>query len=135
MHKDMGLVSHVFNEDVLASMPGNLAVGHTRYSTSGASVLRNAQPVYCTSTVGDIAVAHNGNLINAVELRSEMESEGEVFDSTSDSEVMARLIVRNLAFARWSRAGSAADTWWRARPAPSTPSRASPSARSSPERW
>ncbi len=96
MHKDMGLVSHVFNEDVLASLPGHFAAAHTRYSTTGASVLRNAQPVYCQSLVGDIAVAHNGNLINAVELRSELEAEGEVFDTTSDSEVMARLIVREL---------------------------------------
>jgi amidophosphoribosyltransferase len=96
MHKDMGLISHVFNEDALGALPGQLAVAHTRYSTTGASVLRNAQPVYCTSTVGDIAVAHNGNLINAVRLRSEMEAEGDVFDSTSDTELIARLLVRRL---------------------------------------
>lgn len=96
MHKDMGLVSQVFNEDVLASLPGHMAVGHTRYSTSGASVLRNAQPIYCQSLVGDIAVAHNGNLINAIDLRAEMEAEGERFDSTSDTEVIARILVRNL---------------------------------------
>ena len=96
MHKDMGLVNQVFNEEVLASMPGSMAVGHTRYSTTGASVLRNAQPIFCTSMVGDIAVAHNGNLINARELRCELEAEGERFDSTADSEVIARLIVRHL---------------------------------------
>jgi amidophosphoribosyltransferase len=96
MHKDMGLVSQVFNEDVLRSLPGHMGVGHTRYSTTGASVLRNAQPVYCQSLVGEIAVAHNGNLINARELKLEMELEGEVFDSTSDSEILARLLVRNL---------------------------------------
>lgn len=96
MHKDMGLVSQVFNEEILRTLPGHLAVGHTRYSTTGASVLRNAQPIYCQSLVGEIAVAHNGNLVNARELRLEMEAEGEVFDSTSDSEILARLIVRNM---------------------------------------
>ncbi len=96
MHKGMGLVNQVFTDAVLETMPGEMAVGHTRYSTTGASVLRNAQPVYCQSLVGEIAVAHNGNLINAVELREEMEATGEHFDSTSDSEVLARMIVRNL---------------------------------------
>lgn len=96
MHKDMGLVSHVFNEDVLRVMEGDLAIGHTRYSTTGASVLRNAQPVFCQSLVGDIAVAHNGNLINTREMRAELESEGEVFDSTSDSEIIARMLVRHI---------------------------------------
>ncbi|HZH99252.1 MAG TPA: amidophosphoribosyltransferase [Fimbriimonadaceae bacterium] len=94
MHKDMGLVSQVFNEDILHNLPGHMAVGHTRYSTTGASVLRNAQPIFCQSLVGDIAVAHNGNLINTRELRAEMESEGEHFDSSSDSEIIARLLVR-----------------------------------------
>ncbi len=96
MHKDMGLVNQVFNEEILATLPGTLAVGHTRYSTTGASVLRNAQPIYCTSLVGDIAVAHNGNLINAAELREEMMAEGEHFDTTSDSEILARILVRNI---------------------------------------
>jgi amidophosphoribosyltransferase len=96
MHKDMGLVSHVFNEDILCQLPGRLAVGHTRYSTTGASVLRNAQPIHCTSNIGEIAVAHNGNLINARELRAEMEAEGEKFDSTSDSEVIARILVKHI---------------------------------------
>jgi amidophosphoribosyltransferase len=96
MHKDMGLVNQVFSPEALASMPGEMAVGHTRYSTTGASVLRNAQPIYCQSLVGDIAVAHNGNLINAKELREEMEAEGEIFDSTSDSEILARILVKRL---------------------------------------
>ncbi|MBX7135539.1 MAG: amidophosphoribosyltransferase [Fimbriimonadaceae bacterium] len=96
MHKDMGLVAQVFNEEILHTLPGNLAVGHTRYSTTGSSVLRNAQPIYCQSLVGEIAVAHNGNLINARELRAELEAEGEHFDGTNDSEVIARLMVRNL---------------------------------------
>lgn len=96
MHKDMGLVSQVFNEDILHSLPGEMGVGHTRYSTTGASVLRNAQPIFCQSLVGEIAVAHNGNLINAREIREELEAEGEVFESTNDSEVIARLLVRHM---------------------------------------
>lgn len=96
MHKDMGLVSQVFNEEILASMPGHMAVGHNRYSTTGSSVKRNAQPIFCQSLVGDIAVAHNGNLVNTRELRLEMEAEGEHFDSSSDSEIIARLLVRYL---------------------------------------
>lgn len=96
MHKDMGLVSQVFDEEVLSTLKGPLAVGHTRYSTTGSSVLRNAQPIFCQSQVGEIAVAHNGNLINAVELRQELTEQGERFDGTNDSEVIARLIVREL---------------------------------------
>lgn len=96
MHKDMGLVSQIFTEDLLKTLPGFISVGHTRYSTTGASALRNAQPIFCQSQVGEIAVAHNGNLINTKELRERMEAEGEHFDSTSDSEVMARLIVRHM---------------------------------------
>jgi amidophosphoribosyltransferase len=97
MHKDMGLVNQVFDAATLESLPGHMAVGHTRYSTTGASVLRNAQPVFCQSLVGEIAVAHNGNLINAKELREKMEAEGEHFDSTSDSEILARILVRHMA--------------------------------------
>ncbi len=96
MHKDMGLVSQVFHEELLETLPGDYAIGHTRYSTTGASVLRNAQPIYCTSVVGEIAVAHNGNLINAVELRTELEAEGERFDTSADSEVIARLLVKKM---------------------------------------
>ena len=96
MHREMGLVSQVFNEEILATLPGHMAVGHTRYSTTGASVLRNAQPIWCQSMIGDIAVAHNGNLINTRELRREMEAEGERFDSSSDSEIIARLLVKNM---------------------------------------
>jgi amidophosphoribosyltransferase len=96
MHKDMGLVNQVFGPAEMAALTGHIAVGHTRYSTTGASVLRNAQPVYCQSLVGEIAVAHNGNLINTRELRAEMQAEGEHFDSTSDSEILARILVRYL---------------------------------------
>jgi amidophosphoribosyltransferase len=94
-HKQMGLVAQVFDEAKLASLrPGHAAIGHTRYSTTGSSVIGNAQPISCTSVVGQVAVAHNGNLINTEELRAEMEAEGEVFETTNDSEVIARLIAR-----------------------------------------
>jgi amidophosphoribosyltransferase len=94
MHKEMGLVTQVFTEPILARLPGHLAIGHTRYSTTGSSVRRNAQPVSCTTLTGDLAVAHNGNLINAREIRHELEAQGEVFDTTNDSEVIAKLLAR-----------------------------------------
>ena len=96
MYKGMGLVNQVFNPEILGTMPGHLAVGHTRYSTTGASVSRNAQPIFCQSLVGDVAVAHNGNIINARELKAELEAAGERFDTTSDSEILARILARRL---------------------------------------
>ncbi len=96
MHKDVGLVSNVFNEDILKTLPGDMAVGHTRYSTTGASVIRNAQPVFCVSSVGEVAVAHNGNLINTAELRAELIAEGEHLETSADSELIARIFVKNL---------------------------------------
>ena len=89
--KGMGLVNQVFTPEILETMPGHVAVGHTRYSTTGASVSRNAQPIFCQSLVGDVAVAHNGNIINALELREELEAEDERFDTSSDSEILARI--------------------------------------------
>lgn len=97
MSKGMGLVSQVFDEAVLTSLPGHAAIGHTRYSTTGASVLRNAQPIFCTSAVGEIAVAHNGNLINALEVRRELVAQGEQFDTTADSELIARMIANGIS--------------------------------------
>ncbi|MBX3112809.1 MAG: hypothetical protein KF857_12490, partial [Fimbriimonadaceae bacterium] len=94
MRKGMGLVGVVFTD--LGDLPGEMAVGHTRYSTTGASVLANAQPIHCVSTVGEIAVAHNGNLVNTKELRAELIAEGVDLQTTADSEVIAQLIVRNL---------------------------------------
>lgn len=96
MHKDMGLVANVFDQDTLDALPGHMAIGHNRYSTTGASVLRNAQPLFCQSLVGEIGVAHNGNLINARELREEMQEQGEYFDTTSDTEVLARILVKHM---------------------------------------
>lgn len=95
IHKEMGLVTQVFDEQTLADMKGDIAIGHTRYSTTGSSVKRNAQPIYCSSAVGDIAVAHNGNLINTEEIREEMAAAQVAFESTNDSEVIAQLIARN----------------------------------------
>lgn len=95
MFKGMGLVTQVFNEETLAGLEGHIAVGHTRYSTTGSSVLQNAQPIFCASKVGSIAVVHNGNLINAHALRLELQAKGIEFDSTSDSEVIAKLIMHS----------------------------------------
>lgn len=92
----LGLVNQVFDAYKLKQLPGHIAVGHTRYSTTGGNHLKNAQPVFCTSMIGDIAVAHNGNLTNTRELRAEMERDGEVFTGTSDSEILARILVRSL---------------------------------------
>lgn len=99
MHKDMGLVTQVFDEEVLAGLRGHVAIGHTRYSTTGSSVLRNAQPLQACLNANsphdesrNVAVAHNGNLVNTEALRSEMEGRGIVFETTNDSEVIARLI-------------------------------------------
>ncbi|MBI2844139.1 MAG: amidophosphoribosyltransferase [Armatimonadetes bacterium] len=95
VHKDMGLVTQVFNEEILATLKGGLAIGHTRYSTTGSSVLRNVQPISCESRNGCISIAHNGDLINATDIRSELEADGVVFETTNDSEVIAKLISRS----------------------------------------
>lgn len=94
--KKMGLVSQVFTEKTLKSLPGHMAVGHNRYSTTGSSKKRNAQPIVCLTQIGEIAVAHNGNLINAEALRKELVAQGETFSMSSDSEVIAKLLVRYL---------------------------------------
>jgi amidophosphoribosyltransferase len=95
MHKDMGLVSRIFDEHVLQGLRGHAAIGHNRYSTTGSSMLKNAQPFVCESKWGTIAIGHNGNLINTVALRAELEAKGETFDSTSDTEVMVRMIAHS----------------------------------------
>src|SRR4051794_8261652 len=91
-HKGMGLVSQVFRGSVLHELPGKSAVGHTRYSTTGSSHLRNAQPLTGDSSRGRIAVAHNGNLTNAAELRDELEASGSIFQTTVDSEIVLHLL-------------------------------------------
>src|SRR5499425_987781 len=92
VHKDMGLVADIFVEDVLARLRGTLAIGHTRYSTAGDSALLNAQPILVQSNKGSIAVAHNGNLVNAAPLRARLESQGSIFQTNSDTEVIVHLI-------------------------------------------
>jgi amidophosphoribosyltransferase len=92
MHKAMGLVADIFTEDVLSRLVGKLAIGHTRYSTCGDSALLNAQPILVQSNKGVIAVAHNGNLVNAQEIRSRLESQGSIFQTSSDTEVLVHLI-------------------------------------------
>jgi amidophosphoribosyltransferase len=95
VHKAMGLVSDIFTGPVIASLPGALAIGHTRYSTTGDSALLNAQPIRVDCNKGMIAVAHNGNLVNAGAIRSRLEAEGSIFQTTSDTEVIVHLIAHS----------------------------------------
>ena len=92
--KGMGLVSEVFNTDELVHKIGNAAIGHVRYSTTGSSNLANAQPLFAQSVMGAIALAHNGNLINANRLRNELELDGAIFQTSSDSEVILNLLAK-----------------------------------------
>lgn len=94
VHKDMGLVNEVFLPDTLGKLKGNIGVGHTRYSTAGSSTRENAQPLVLNYVKGILGLAHNGNLINALELRKELEYTGAIFQTTIDSEVIAYLIAR-----------------------------------------
>jgi amidophosphoribosyltransferase len=90
----MGLVSQVFKGDILHDMVGRIAVGHTRYSTTGSSHLRNAQPLTVDCARGQIAIAHNGNLTNAAQLREELEARGSIFQTTVDSEIILHLLAQ-----------------------------------------
>ncbi|HEY6097439.1 MAG TPA: class II glutamine amidotransferase, partial [Candidatus Deferrimicrobium sp.] len=94
-HKEMGLVADIFSEEILARLPGNVAIGHVRYSTTGSSELKNAQPLVVDFESGSIAVAHNGNLVNAQELKRELEVSGSIFQSSMDTEVFVHLIARS----------------------------------------
>ncbi len=91
-HRAMGLVADIFTEEVLSKLHGNLAIGHTRYSTAGDSALFNAQPIMVQSNKGMMALAHNGNLVNAQEIRQRLESHGSIFQTNSDTEVIVHLI-------------------------------------------
>lgn len=93
-HKEMGLVSEVFHQDTIASLHGNIGIGHVRYSTAGASCLANAQPIVLSYLKGTLALAHNGNITNADELRLELQKEGAVFNGSSDSETIAYRIAK-----------------------------------------
>lgn len=94
-HRGMGLVSENFDEAILASLPGDVAVGHTRYSTTGSTVLANAQPCNVNTRCGPLAIAHNGNLTNAVEIKRELVERGAIFTTSSDTEVLVHLIARS----------------------------------------
>ncbi len=96
-YKGLGLVSDVITADALKALPGHVAIGHNRYSTTGSTTLENAQPLLVTYQGGRLAVAHNGNLVNARELKTEMESGGSIFQTTMDSEVLVHLIARSRA--------------------------------------
>src|SRR5246127_2553509 len=91
-YKAMGLVADIFTEEVLSQLHGTLAIGHTRYSTAGDSALLNAQPILVQSNKGRVALAHNGNLVNAPEVRARLETQGSIFQTNSDTEVIVHLI-------------------------------------------
>ena len=96
-HRGMGLVADVFPEPVLQGLPGDVAIGHARYSTAGSSVLANAQPILARYREGPLALGHNGNLTNAVPLRADLVAKGSIFQTSSDSEVLVHLIARSEA--------------------------------------
>ncbi|HEB74865.1 MAG TPA: amidophosphoribosyltransferase [Nitrospirae bacterium] len=91
IEKSMGLIADIFTEKRLRRLPGYIAIGHNRYSTAGSSSLKNVQPLVANFSLGTIAIAHNGNLVNAAELRGRLEEEGAIFQSSSDSEVIVHL--------------------------------------------
>jgi amidophosphoribosyltransferase len=93
-HRGMGLVPQVFDGAILHGLTGHMAVGHTRYSTSGSSHIRNAQPLTVDCARGQIAIAHNGNLTNAAQLREQLEAEGSIFQTTVDSEIILHLMAQ-----------------------------------------
>ena len=97
LHKDMGLVTQVFDEDILQHLPGTIAVGHTRYSTTGTSRIVNAQPVVVDTPQGKMALAHNGNLVNTITIRDQVVKTGLNLESTTDSELIAHRIVQELS--------------------------------------
>ena len=99
-HLGMGLVSQVFNGRILHDLVGSMAVGHTRYSTTGSSMLQNAQPLAVDCAKGQLAIAHNGNLTNAAQLRWDLESKGSIFQTTVDSEIIVHLMAQPTAGGR-----------------------------------
>src|ERR1700691_447744 len=96
-HRAMGEVEEIFVPSVLAKLPGNLAIGHTRYSTAGDKALLNAQPIMIDCNKGKVALGHNGNLTNAAEWRRKLEHRGSIFQTNSDTEVIVHLIARSSA--------------------------------------
>ena len=96
IYKDMGFVNNVFDDEILDSLKGDVAIGHVRYSTSGSSKSVNAQPLLTNSIKGELALAHNGNLVNGQSLREKLEGLGSIFHSDLDTEVIAHLVSRSL---------------------------------------
>lgn len=94
-HRGMGLVVDVFTKERLESLSGNLAMGHVRYSTTGSSLIKNAQPFQVDTSFGPLAIGHNGNLVNALQLRDKLEKAGSIFQSTMDSELIVHLITKS----------------------------------------
>ncbi len=94
VHKDVGLVSDVFSPQIISKLKGNIAVGHVRYSTTGSSILKNAQPLLIDYAKGSICIAHNGNLINSLSLRQYLEKNGSIFQTTTDSELIIHLMAK-----------------------------------------
>jgi len=94
VYKDMGLVPEVFSEEILQDLQGHISIGHVRYSTTGASNVTNTQPLMVTHKGTTLAVAHNGNLVNSIELRSRLEEQGSIFQTNMDSEVVLHLMAR-----------------------------------------
>jgi amidophosphoribosyltransferase len=103
IEKSVGLVADIFSEKRLKRLPGDIAIGHTRYSTAGASAFKNVQPIMVNFSLGSLAIGHNGNLVNALELRKNLEQEGAIFQSTSDSEVIVHLIANSKAGGLYER--------------------------------
>src|SRR6267378_2819867 len=97
LHRAMGAVEEIFTPSVLAELPGDLAIGHTRYSTAGDKALLNAQPIMIDCNKGKVALGHNGNLTNAAEWRRKLEHRGSIFQTNSDTEVIVHLIARSQA--------------------------------------
>ena len=102
-HKAMGLVPEVFSESTLSRLQGDMAIGHVRYSTTGGSNIINAQPFTASHRGNSISIAHNGNLVNTRALRDELEANGAIFQSSTDSEVVVHLLAHNSGLTRCSR--------------------------------
>lgn len=95
--REMGYVNEIFDQERIATLPGHLAIGHTRYSTAGESKLSNAQPIVIDCVHGQIAVCHNGNIVNAKEIRDQLVKDGSIFQTNSDTEVIVHLYARSSA--------------------------------------
>ncbi|HYS43042.1 MAG TPA: amidophosphoribosyltransferase, partial [Geobacteraceae bacterium] len=107
-HKSMGLVADVFgNQEIFKSLPGKAAIGHVRYSTTGSSVIKNVQPIMVDYSRGSIAVAHNGNLVNAQIIKDELEAWGSIFQTTMDTEIIVHLLASSKANSLVERLGEA----------------------------